>query len=199
MIGAGGHGRSVISLLHDCEIEVQGVYDDAYRPEVETEILGRPVFGRISDAPATKGSWVLAIGDNQRRAELFDAYRANVRARAAVHSSAVVDASASLGDATLVFAGVYVGPEVSVGANAIVNVGAVIEHECTTGDHVHVAPGVVICGRVQVGNRCLLGAGVIIKNDVHVGDDVILGAGAVVTDNIGDAGTYAGVPARRIG
>lgn len=42
------------------------------------------------------------------------------------------------------------------------------------------------------------GAGTVISNNIAVISDTVIGAGAVVIDNIKLAGTYIGVPAKRM-
>ena len=41
-------------------------------------------------------------------------------------------------------------------------------------------------------------AGASVIDGIRVGDDVVLGAGAVATGTLLEAGTYVGVPARRV-
>jgi acetyltransferase-like isoleucine patch superfamily enzyme len=48
-----------------------------------------------------------------------------------------------------------------------------------------------------VGDRVSIGSNATIL-PVSICDDVVIGAGAVVTNDIGEAGTYAGNPARRL-
>ena len=198
VIGAGGHCRSVLALLREHQIEIHGLYDDAYRADASEAVLGVSLCGLIEDAPA-EHAWVLAIGDNADRARIFDRYRDKILAERLIHPSAIVHETVQLGEAMSVFARAYLGPEVRVGMNSLVNTAAVVEHECEIGDHVHVAPGAVLCGRARIGSRCLVGAGAVVRGGVAIADGVTLGAGAVVTADIREPGVYAGVPARRRG
>ena len=49
-----------------------------------------------------------------------------------------------------------------------------------------------------IGNNCYIGASAIILEGITMCNDVRIGAGCVVTKNISQAGTYIGMPARRI-
>jgi hypothetical protein len=50
-----------------------------------------------------------------------------------------------------------------------------------------------------LGQRVVVGAGATVIDGIRVGDDVVLGAGAVATRDLLEAGTYVGIPARRLG
>ena len=56
----------------------------------------------------------------------------------------------------------------------------------------------VLAGEVEVGDCTYLGTGAVVLPGIRIAADVIVGAGAVVTENIDEAGTYVGVPARRL-
>ncbi len=52
---------------------------------------------------------------------------------------------------------------------------------------------------MTVGRDTFIGAGATIVNGVSICGGVIIGAGAVVVRDVTEPGTYAGVPAKRIG
>ena len=110
--------------------------------------------------------------------------------------NAIINENANIGPGTVIMDGVVVQPEVRIGKYSIVNTGATIDHDCEIGDFVHIAPGVNISGNVVIGNCVLVGVGACIIQGVKIVSEVIIGAGAVVTGNIGELGTYVGVPAR---
>lgn len=90
------------------------------------------------------------------------------------------------------------GPEVEIGDNTIINTASIIEHGVKIGAHSHIAPNVAISGNTVIGKRNFVGVGASIKDCVNICDNVIIGAGAVVITDIYEAGTYVGVPAKRI-
>ena len=64
--------------------------------------------------------------------------------------------------------------------------------------YVHVSVGAHLAGTVELGKHVWVGAGTVISNNIAVISDTVIGAGAVVIDNIKLAGTYIGVPAKRM-
>ena len=85
-----------------------------------------------------------------------------------------------------------------IGDAAIVNTGARIDHDCIIGSAAHIAPGTTLSGGVTVGERAWLGTGCSVRQGITIGDDVMVGVGAAVVADLTVAGTYAGVPARRL-
>ena len=70
--------------------------------------------------------------------------------------------------------------------------------ECDAGIDRVLGPGVVVCGRAQIGREATIGAGATIVPDVLIGAGAVVGAGALVREDVPDAITVAGVPARRL-
>lgn len=66
------------------------------------------------------------------------------------------------------------------------------------GDYVHIAVGSHLCGTVSAGSGTWIGAGATVSNNISICPDCMIGAGAVVVKDIDSAGTYMGVPARKI-
>ncbi len=109
---------------------------------------------------------------------------------------------------------VLVGENVWIGANSTVERGmldeTVIEDDVKIDDLVHIGKG------SRIGRKSLITAGCVVAYDVQIGEAVTLapnvsvrescsivartlvGQGAVVVDDITEAGTYIGVPARKV-
>lgn len=199
LIGAGGHCLVVLDTLlcGGAERSSVVVLDDNLQRK-GADILGGPVSPFDLDRLA--GARVhVSIGSNVARAAVFARLdQAGARFEAIIHPAATAAPSATIGAGSFIAAGAIVAPMARCGRGAIVNHGAIIDHESVIGDFVHVAPGVTLAGRVRVGDRCLIGAGANLLPGIEVGDDVTIGAGAVAIANLPTAGTYAGVPAKRI-
>jgi acetyltransferase-like isoleucine patch superfamily enzyme len=58
--------------------------------------------------------------------------------------------------------------------------------------------GCVLADHIKVDEACFVGTGAFISNKITITNEVTLGAGAVVAKSIAEAGTYVGVPARKI-
>ncbi|WP_298408064.1 acetyltransferase [uncultured Chloroflexus sp.] len=202
IIGAGGHGQVVADILlqaaangGDCQ--PIGYLDDNPRRYGE-QALGLPVFGPVAAlASIPHDGIVIAIGDNRTRARLF----AELTARgeqlvSAIHPSAIIAASVTIGPGTMICAGAIINPGSVIGANVILNTGCTIDHHNQIGDHAHIAPGVHTGGQVVIGAGTLIGIGAIVMPQRRVGAWSVVGAGALVQRDVGNEMIAIGVPAR---
>lgn len=193
VIGAGGHGKVVVSTLLAVGIRVPCVLDDD-RKKWGSEILGVPVRGPVSDSADFGRVGVLGIGRNEERQRIAETLKLDWAT--VIHPQAWVHPSVSLGAGTVVFAGAVIQPDTMIGRHAIVNTGALIDHDCEIGDYAHVAPGVQVAGDVTLGEGVFFGIGACAIPGIKVGGWTIVGAGAVVVDDLPSDVTAVGIPAR---
>ena len=139
----------------------------------------------------------VAIGDNAAR-ERECAWWGVEPLATVQHLHASVSTISFLGPGCFIAAGAIVACGAVLGRSVIVNHGAVVDHDSRVGDFCHLAPNATLGGGVCLGDRNLVGAGAVILPGLQIASDVIIGAGAVVIKHITSAGTYAGIPARRI-
>ena len=195
LIGGGGHAKVIIDCVHAGGDQVVGILDDALDPG--TEILGVPVLGKTAECcnfPDKK--FLIAIGSNAVRRKIDGLW--NLNWYTAVHPAAVVSPYARLGEGSVVMPGAVINAGAVVGRHCIVNSGAVVEHDNCLEDYVHVSPAAALGGTVRVGQCSHIGIGAAVRNNISICADAVIGAGAVVVKNIEEAGTYVGVPARRL-
>lgn len=194
VIGAGGHGKVIVTLLRELGHCVDGILDDD--PQLEGQMLcGVPILGpvaRASELRFTHG--VIAIGNNRVRREI--ANRLSLKWLTLVHPRAHVDPSVSLGEGTVVFAGSVIQTDASIGRHVIVNTSASVDHDCCVGDFVHVAPGTHVAGRVTIEEGGFLGIGSSVIPDVRIGAWSRVAAGGVVIRDLAEGQTAFGVPAQ---
>ncbi len=199
ILGAGGHGRSLIELLRALGgWEVLGVLDA--RPPAGP-VLGVPVLGDEAALPALRAQGVtqavVAIGDNAARlAAAARLRRLGFGFPALVHPSAILAGSATLAEGVVVLPRVVLGAQARVGGFAILNSGCIVEHDCVVGEGAHIGPGAVLPGHVTVGARAMLGAASCCLVGASVGADAVVGAGAAVVHPVAPGSRVAGVPAR---
>ena len=193
VIGAGGHGKVVVSTLLAAGIRIPCVLDDD-REKWGSEIFGVPVRGPVSDGVGSGRVGVLGIGRNGERKRIAEAL--NLDWATVIHPHAWVHPSVSLGAGSVVFAGAMIQPDTVIGRHVIVNTGAMIDHDCEIGDYAHVAPGVKLSGGVRLGEGVFLGIGSCAIPSVQVGEWTTVGAGAAVVSDLPSEVIAVGVPAR---
>jgi len=192
ILGAGGHGKVCADAAKKQGYETVLFLDDA-------PILG--TAGKVSEYVRylEDADFFVAIGNNTVRQKLTkELLTQNARLATLIHPAAVVADSAAIGRGTVIMAGAVVNPYARLGEGVIVNTCASVDHDCVIGDYAHVAVGAHICGTVTVGARTWIGAGATVINNVSVCGDCLIGAGAVVIRDSEEAGTYVGVPAKRV-
>ena len=160
-------------------------------------ILGHAVLGPISSIDRWEHDAVaLAIGDNRVRATLFDRLSASQRLPPVVHPRATVARSASIGDASVLFAGAVVNAAAVVRENCIVNTAATVDHDCVLGPHAHAGPGSHVNGGCVLGRGSFLTTGVVVGHHVRIGDWTVVGAGSVVLADLPPDVLAYGAPAQ---
>jgi UDP-3-O-[3-hydroxymyristoyl] glucosamine N-acyltransferase len=73
-----------------------------------------------------------------------------------IHPTAVVDASATIGNHTKIGAGVYIGPNVKIGENVLIYPNVTILDECTIGNQTTIWSGTVVRERCHIGSHCII-------------------------------------------
>lgn len=193
-IGAGGHGKVVVSILQACGIRIEAVYDDDPRLWGHA-LLGVPITGpvaRLKTIGDRRG--VIAVGDNEQRALLAADF--DLEWITAVHPTAILHPTAVISPGAVICAGAVLQPDCHIGQHAIVNTGATIDHDCRIGDFASIGPGASVAGTVQVSPQAMIGTGCALLPGVRIGQAARIGAGATVNRDIGAGITAYGVPAR---
>lgn len=98
-------------------------------------------------------------------AKLLEAYSQFKRPRPGIHSSAVIDASAVVGENVHIGAGVVIEAGASIGNNAVIMAQSYVGEHVKIGDFTMVHPGVKVYSECVIGSNCTLHAGVIIGAD----------------------------------
>ena len=80
----------------------------------------------------------------------------------------------------------------------LINCYSGIFHDTKIGDYNEIMPGAKLLGNVTIGNSCRIGTNSTILPNINICDNVVIGAGAVVTRDITEAGTYIGIPAKKV-
>lgn len=207
IIGAGGFGRETaeaVAAVNDAKAtwDLVGFADDdpalAGKTVAGLEVLGAPeeVLPRHPEARV-----VVSTG----RPDDFSS-RPRIVARLGLepgrwakvlHPGASVARRASVGDGTVILAGVVVTAEARIGDHVAIMPGTVITHDDVVGDFATLAAGVRLGGGVSVGEGAYVGSGALVRQGLSVGAGCLIGMGSVVTRSVPAGEEWFGVPARR--
>ncbi len=205
IIGAGGHGQVVADILlamqqDGSEVNPIGFLDDDSTLKGQY-LLDLPVLGGLADLPnIDHDAVIIGIGGNSTRRNLFEKLRSQGEIFVtALHPRAVIARKVSIGEGSVICAGVVVNTGTEIGVNIILNTGCTVDHHNQIGDHAHIAPGVHLGGDVQIGQGTLVGIGATVMPQRSVGSWSVVGAASMVRHRLPDHVKAAGVPARVFG
>ncbi|MBN2376942.1 MAG: acetyltransferase [Sedimentisphaerales bacterium] len=201
IVGAGGHGRVVLDILrNNHQFEVVGFLDS--NPALHNNFVdGIEVFGDLSALGRAhefgfRGA-VIAIGDNRiRQAYAETVEKSGIGLVSAIHPTATIADTATIGKNVVIAAGAKVCTHVSIEDSAICNTGCIIDHESHIGKAVHICPGVRMAGHVNVQQAAFIGIGATVIQNITIGEAAVIGAGAVVIGDVAAYSTVVGVPAK---
>lgn len=189
LYGASGHAKVIIDILEASGIRVDSLIDD--NPNIH-QLRGYPVSHTFTG----ESPFIISIGSNKIRKQVTE--RLQTSYGKAIHPSAILSATAKIGDGTVVMQGAIIQADANVGKHCIINTGASVDHECVIGDYVHVSPHVTLCGNVHVGEGSWIGAGTTVIPNLSIGKWCVIGAGSVITEDIPDHVLAFGNPCRII-
>lgn len=192
LYGASGHGKVIAEIIGSKREKIAGVFDDD---------PGKKFFGHVATLfpgrfdPA-KDKLIISIGNNEIREKIAD--RIRVRYHTAIHNTAVVSPTSTIGEGSVVMATAVINADVMIGKHCIINTGAIVEHDCFIDDLVHISPNATLCGAVYVGKNTHIGAGAVVIPGKKIGENSVIGAGSVVISDVPDNVVVVGNPARII-
>jgi acetyltransferase EpsM len=194
LFGASGHGKVILDIL---ELNGAGeikIWDDSPQGALSGYDVSLPDF---KDSAALNGV-VISIGDNTNRKKVAERFPQQTKFHTAVHPSATIGKTVSVGEGTVIMAGVSVNPDTNIGKHGIINTNASIDHDCKIGDYVHISPNVALCGNVTVGEGTHIGAASVVIPGKTIGKWCTIGAGTVIINDVPDYATVVGNPGRII-
>lgn len=181
------------------EYEVTGFVENMDRSLCDKPIEGLPVHWVDDIAPlAATHVAVCALGTTKRSRFTEEVARLGFRFGTVIHPSARISRRTTVGEGSIVSAGVIVATRTTIAEHVFINRGALIGHHTTIGSHCSIMPGANIAGSCTIGRRCYIGMGSIIIDHLSIGEGSIVGAGSVVTRDVPPSVQVVGVPARII-
>lgn len=197
IIGASGHGKVAVDIALRLGYTWIKFLDDNVAID---NCMGYEVIHDLDDLQdSLEYDYFVAIGNAEIRERfLGKLIQAGLCVVTLVHPDAVIGKEVSIGRGTVIMAGAVINPCTRIGDGCIVNTGATIDHDCVIGDFVHVSVGSHLAGTVSIGKSTWIGIGAVVSNNITICESCMIGAGAVVVKDIQEAGTYVGVPVKRM-
>lgn len=201
IFGSKGIAKAALEIFNSNDVVVYGFLDDDTETH-NTEINSIPILGSTDDHGylkliGKKCEAFIATDDNSLRKEYVEYLNDSRKVMPvnAIHQSATISISASLGHGNFVNAGVILSNDSTIGKHNIIHSKAVIEQEAVIEDFVQIGAGSVINSKVKIEEGAFIGSGVTIVSGVTIGKDARIGAGSVVVGNIEAKQTVFGNPA----
>ena len=204
IVGAGGFGREVEWLIErinntNLEWNILGFVDDNIE---KGKIVGHSkVIYNINDLTNIdkKLNVAIAVGNAKTRKLLFDKLKNNLNISFPnLVDPSVISGDIDIGKGNIICAGTIITVNVKIKDFTIINLDCTIGHDDIINDFVTIYPSVNVSGNVEIGECTEIGTGTQIIQGKNICNNCIIGAGAVVVKNIIKAGTYIGVPAKKL-
>jgi sugar O-acyltransferase (sialic acid O-acetyltransferase NeuD family) len=205
LIGSSGHAKVIIDIVQqEGKYNITGLLD-RFR-DVGEKTIGYPVLGQEEDLPelmkahALEGA-IVAIGDNYVRSKVAARIKElcpDLPFVSAIHPSASIATEVSLGDGTVVMAGVSINPCCSIGRFCILNTNSSLDHDSVMEDFASLAPGATTGGNCRIGQYSAISIGAVLSNGIHIGEQTVIGSGSLVTKSIESFVVAYGSPAKAI-
>lgn len=189
LYGAGGHAKVVAEIA-----ELNGYKNIVFCEDEPTKegLLGY----EVSDSLAENEHCLIAIGNNAVRKKLGLSLPNEFPQL--IHPQTNISPRSTIGEGTVIMAGVSINSEATIGRHCIINTNASVDHDCTIEDYVHLSPNVALAGNVTIGEGTHVGIGACVIQGVKVGKWCTIGAGAVVIRDVPDGTTVVGNPGKVI-
>lgn len=205
LYGGTGQAKVVRPILQSQGIEVIAVFDDT--PDLAPPFTDVPLVTERAnilawldsheDILATTG-FCITIGNPHGavRCRLHDELVARgMTPLDVIHSSAVIEDNASIGQGCQIMAGAIIGAEAQLGRQCIINTRASVDHECSLGEGVELAPAATLCGLVSIEDYAWICAGATVLPRIRIGSNAMVGAASLVRHDVQANTTVVGLPA----
>lgn len=200
VVGAGGHAKVCIELLHAMGESIAFCVGGEGGPDHCLDIQvrhGDEHLASLRSEGFTRA--FVALGDNRLREKLgAKCLELGYQLINAISPQAVISPSARLGAGVAVMAGAVINAEARIADLAIINTGATVDHDSQIGRATHIAPQCALAGNVIIGDQVFLGIGTKVIPNIIIGNRSTVGAGAVVVRHTPENSLAMGIPAKII-
>lgn len=198
ILGTGTFAMEAADLAGDMpDFEVVGFVASVPPFEPGSRLLGRPVYwvdeiGRF----AGECQALCALVTTRRWQFIQQAQALGMPFATLIHPTARVSRMATIGEGSIISAGVVISTHAQVDKHVVVNRGALIGHHDSLHQYATISPGANLAGNVTVGERAWIGIGAIVLEKRCVGAQSVVAAGSLVTRDVPARVEVMGVPAR---
>ncbi|MEP0987639.1 NeuD/PglB/VioB family sugar acetyltransferase [Ekhidna sp.] len=201
IFGSTGLAKAALEIFNSNNIVVYGFLDDDEKTH-NTEINTVSVLGATDDHGFTKligqkCEAFVATDDNSLRKDYVDYLieTRKVMPMNAVHQSASISESFSIGHGNFVNVGSVLSNDSKMGNHNVINSKAIIEQDVEIGDFVQIGAGSIINTKVKIEDEVFIGSGVTVVAGVKIEKGARIGAGSVVVGDVKKGQTLFGNPA----
>jgi|688.fasta_scaffold274260_1 sugar O-acyltransferase (sialic acid O-acetyltransferase NeuD family) len=201
ILGAHELGKIALDILQQNGLIVYGFLDDDHTLQGKAvnhvPILGNTTEEQYLDLIGKQCDVFIAMEQQAKRQHLATILREQRKVVPinAIHPSAIIAESVTLGCGNLVNASVNIGADTTLGSYCILNTQATIECNTVIKDFVQVGVGGIVGAGVTLTERVFIGAGAIVVAGVEIGTAASIGAGSVVLANVKSGQAVLGNPA----
>jgi sugar O-acyltransferase (sialic acid O-acetyltransferase NeuD family) len=114
----------------------------------------------------------------------------------AIHSSASIAHSASIGHGNFINGATVIGSNAEVGSHCLIHTGAIIDFEAVVEDFVQIGAGAIINAGAKIEKGAFIGTGAVVIGGITIGKNARVGAGSVVIAPVKPGDTVFGNPAQ---
>ena len=140
---------------------------------------------------------ILASGEPEGRKKMFlRAKEAGFNLPVVIDDTARISKFATIGEASIICAGVTVAARSVISKNVLINVDSIIGHDVQVGESAVLASKVNTGGYCNVGTEAMLGMSSSLRPGISIGEKSIVAVGASVFTDVPDGVTMVGNPAR---
>lgn len=204
IFGTGGLGRAALEIFVANGNIVYGFLDDDKKTH-KTDIDDVQVLGSTSDDGflkliGKKCEAFIASDDNKLRKSLAKMLKEKRKMMPvnAIHDTAVMATSSTIGHGNFINAGVVIGAGVDIADHCLLHSKSVIDHNAKLADLVQVGAGSIINANAELSEGAFIGSGSTVVSGVKIGKNARVGAGSVVIADVPDGATVFGNPAQEI-
>ena len=197
---AGEQGRVALDIFRSMGNTDDVVFADDNPSLHDTVMNGIDVIGGLGDIEAMSADavqFVVAFGDKQEtRLQIAGKIAAQGYSFCnAIHPSATLSDSTTLGSGLIVNAHTYIGPNADIRDHVLVDSCVNISHDAVLEEGVTITPHATLSGGTTLESDVYIGPDATIAEDVTIGTGAVVGAGAVVLDDVPPDTTVVGSPA----